>query len=84
MVSTRLVVGIALAGVAAAAIGTYSYNRVQQQRSLQQGIAQTQQALAKVDDLIADNQVKPRRLMDRRPSLPTDIDRRSLESLQPK
>jgi len=56
MVSKPVIVGVALAGVAAAAVGAYSYNRLQQQRSLAQGIAQTQQALAKVDELIAQNQ----------------------------
>jgi len=63
MVSMRVVVGIALAGVAAAAVGTYSYNRAQQQRSLQQGIAQTQQAVAKVDDLLQENQAEISKLL---------------------
>jgi hypothetical protein len=58
MVSKRVVVGIALAGAAAAAAGTYSYNHIQQQRSLRQGIAQTQQALAKVDELLEENQTE--------------------------
>jgi len=56
MVSKPLIVGVALAGVAAAAVGAYSFNRIQQQRSLAQGITQTQQSLAKVDDLLNENQ----------------------------
>jgi len=56
MVSKPVIVGVALAGVAAAAVGAYSYNRLQQQRSLAQGITQTQQSLAKVDDLLNENQ----------------------------
>lgn len=34
MVSKPVIVGVALAGVAAAAVGTYSYNRIQQKRSI--------------------------------------------------
>jgi hypothetical protein len=63
MISRPVIVGIAFAGVAVAAVGTYSYKQVQQQRSLRHGIAQTEQSLHQVDNLLQDNQTELLKLL---------------------
>jgi hypothetical protein len=65
MMRKPLIICIGLAGVAVAAVGTYSYKNVERQASLRQGIALTQDSLAKVNDLLNENQAEIVNLMAR-------------------
>ena len=67
MIRKSVAVSIALAGIAAASVGTYSYYRIQQQKSLRQGIAQTEQALGQVDQRGDD--FRARKTFDRRTAI---------------
>jgi hypothetical protein len=55
--SKSALIGISVTG-AVAVTGAYTYNHIQQQRSLREGISPTEPTLAKVEELLDENQTE--------------------------